>query len=82
MSKVAEPTPRSVRALTFFSLVAAIVGLIFINRSFSASIVIADTCSSGPVTQGRIGVAGDEIFNGLDVQQNRPRGAIKREVVE
>jgi Ca2+-transporting ATPase len=30
-----------VRALAFFSLVAAIVGLIFINRSFSASIVIA-----------------------------------------
>lgn len=30
-----------VRALTFFSLVAAIVGLIFINRSFSASIITA-----------------------------------------
>lgn len=30
-----------VRALAFFSLVAAIVGLIFINRSFSASIVTA-----------------------------------------
>jgi P-type Ca2+ transporter type 2C len=30
-----------VRALAFFSLVAAIVGLIFINRSFSASITIA-----------------------------------------
>jgi P-type Ca2+ transporter type 2C len=30
-----------VRALAFFSLVAAIVGLIFINRSFSASIITA-----------------------------------------
>jgi len=30
-----------VRALTFFSLVLAIVGLIFVNRSFSASLVTA-----------------------------------------
>jgi P-type Ca2+ transporter type 2C len=30
-----------VRALTFFSLVMSIVGLIFVNRSFSASIVTA-----------------------------------------
>ena len=30
-----------VRALTFFSLIMAIVGLIFVNRSFSASIVAA-----------------------------------------
>lgn len=30
-----------VRALTFFSLVAAIAGLIFVNRSFSASIITA-----------------------------------------
>ena len=32
-----------VRALTFFSLVFAIVGLIFVNRSFSASMVTAFT---------------------------------------
>jgi P-type Ca2+ transporter type 2C len=32
-----------VRALTFFSLVMAIVGLIFVNRSFSASIITALT---------------------------------------
>ncbi len=32
-----------VRALTFFSLVMAIVGLIFVNRSFSSSIVTALT---------------------------------------
>ena len=30
-----------VRALTFFSLVLAIVGLIFVNRSFSASVITA-----------------------------------------
>ena len=30
-----------VRALTFFSLVMSIIGLIFVNRSFSASIMIA-----------------------------------------
>ncbi|MEO8679859.1 MAG: cation-translocating P-type ATPase [Vicinamibacterales bacterium] len=30
-----------VRALTFFSLVTAIIGLIFVNRSFSASLVTA-----------------------------------------
>jgi len=30
-----------VRALTFFSLVLAIVGLIFVNRTFSASLVTA-----------------------------------------
>ena len=30
-----------VRALTFFSLVVAIVSLIFVNRSFSASLVMA-----------------------------------------
>ncbi len=30
-----------VRALTFFSLVLTIVGLIFVNRSFSASLVTA-----------------------------------------
>jgi Ca2+-transporting ATPase len=30
-----------VRALTFFALVLSIVGLIFVNRSFSASIVTA-----------------------------------------
>ena len=30
-----------VRALTFFSLVLAIVGLIFVNRSFSASLATA-----------------------------------------
>jgi Ca2+-transporting ATPase len=30
-----------VRALTFFSLVMAIVGLIFVNRSFSSSIITA-----------------------------------------
>jgi Ca2+-transporting ATPase len=30
-----------VRALTFFSLVTAIVALIFVNRSFSASLVTA-----------------------------------------
>lgn len=30
-----------VRALTFFSLVVAIVGLIFVNRSFSASLLAA-----------------------------------------
>ena len=29
------------RALTFFSLVVTIVGLIFVNRSFSASLVTA-----------------------------------------
>jgi P-type Ca2+ transporter type 2C len=32
-----------VRALTFFSLVMAIIGLIFVNRSFSSSIVTALT---------------------------------------
>ena len=32
-----------VRALSFFSLVMTIVGLIFVNRSFSASIVTAFT---------------------------------------
>ena len=30
-----------VRALAFFSLVLAIVGLIFVNRSFSASVITA-----------------------------------------
>ena len=34
-----------VRALTFFSLVLAIVGLIFVNRSFSASVVTASTAA-------------------------------------
>jgi Ca2+-transporting ATPase len=30
-----------VRAIAFFSLVLAIVGLIFVNRSFSASLIVA-----------------------------------------
>jgi Ca2+-transporting ATPase len=32
---------KEIRALTFFSLVLTIVGLIFVNRSFSASILTA-----------------------------------------
>jgi Ca2+-transporting ATPase len=39
-SRRGMPEPE-VRALTFFSLVLTIVGLIFVNRSFSASMVTA-----------------------------------------
>jgi hypothetical protein len=36
-----------VRALTFFSLVLAIVSLIFLNRSFSASLITALAARTG-----------------------------------
>jgi Ca2+-transporting ATPase len=46
-----------VRALTFFSLVTAIVGLVFVNRSFSSSLTLAFTRPNPALRWILVGVA-------------------------
>lgn len=47
-----------VRALTFFSLVTAIAGLVFVNRSFSSSLTLALTRPNPALWAILVGVAG------------------------